>query len=145
MSSIAIMSISRLRYICRYIEQGIKLEQVHHPLVTQSYYNINFIKMSHSPGLSSRRRNFASQGSTIDVTHEDSIAGVIQDDSSLELYDDTDNINVEGLGISTESDEERLKNLVKEIYTYRDSPVSNWIVEVSFYIYLYLFNYNYVT
>jgi hypothetical protein len=151
MSSIAIMSISRLRYICRYIERGIKLELVHQPLVTQTF--INLIKMSQSPGLSDRRRNFASQGSTIIENHEDSIAGVIQDDGSLDLYDDTDNINVEGLGISTESDEERLKNLVKEIYTYRDSPVSNWIVEVSYVITIFVYlNYyvvfviiNYVT
>lgn len=128
------MHISRLRslFISRHVEQAVKLLNLGqrrklHKIVFRSSTSV-FNRMAQSPALE-RRKQFASQGSTI--LNDICTGGIAEDGGvdAIDLYDDE--LDAEGLSISTESDEERLKNLVKEIFSYRDSPVSNWIVEVS--------------
>jgi hypothetical protein len=52
-----------------------------------------------------------------------------RDTSNLEYYPSSENL---GRRPSTTEDEQKVKNLLKEILAYRETNVSSWIVEVSF-------------
>ncbi|KAF4529235.1 hypothetical protein B566_EDAN017747 [Ephemera danica] len=72
-----------------------------------------------------RRRAFAGM-----LQGDEATTGDIPRDNSVDPFDDEAAEDAfSGLGLSTETDEERLTALLADIFACRDSPLSNWIVE----------------